>query len=144
MVTGNCAMASMVSIQSETKRQLVKFILVGCLNTLFGFTVYSFFIFLGCTYPVAALLSTCFGIIFNFKTLGTFVFNHKNNYAIFRFIFVYIFLYGFNLSLIRVFQLCSLNLYYSGLLAILLTAIFAFFLNKYAVFRSTNIKEQAI
>ena len=61
------------------KKQIVNFIIVGIFNTLFGYAAYALFIFFGFNYIVAVLLATILGILFNFKTIGKFVFKSSGN-----------------------------------------------------------------
>ncbi len=46
----------------QTREQFTRFILVGGINTAFGYFVYSFSIFMGCSYCLATFFSTCLGI----------------------------------------------------------------------------------
>ena len=64
----------------------VKFVLVGILNTAFGYLVFALLLFLGLHYTLAVILSTIAGVLFNFKTTGTLVFKNHNNKLIFKFV----------------------------------------------------------
>jgi len=118
-----------------TKQQVFIFILVGIINTLFGYSCYALFLFLGMTYPLALLCSTILGVLFNFKTTGKFVFKNSDNLLFFKFVSVYIALYFFNMSLISLFRLFSPNLYLAGFIAIFPSAVLGFLLNKTLVFK---------
>ena len=119
----------------KTQQQLAKFILVGGLNTLFGYSCYALFVFLGMSYPVALLLSNCSGVLFNFKTTGKIVFASVNNDCFVKFVAVYLGIYLFNMALIKFMELFTSNLYLAGFIAMIPAAIIAFVLNKYVVFR---------
>ena len=119
----------------KTQRQLVKFILVGGLNSLFGYSCYALFVFMGLPYPVALLLATCIGVLFNFKTTGTIVFANANNDYFLKFVIVYGFIYLFNMTFIKFMELFTSNLYLAGFVAMIPIAILGFILNKYIVFR---------
>ena len=119
----------------KTQEQLVKFILIGGLNTLFGYSCFALFVFLGVSYPLALLLSTSFGVLFNFKTTGKFVFSCANNDYFFKFVAVYGCIYFLNMALIQCMALFTNNLYLAGFVAMIPAAIVAFFLNKYVVFQ---------
>ena len=119
----------------KTQRQLVKFILVGGLNSLFGYSCYALFVFMGLPYPVALLLATCIGVLFNFKTTGTIVFANANNDYFLKFVIVYGFIYLFNMTFIKFMELFTSNLYLAGFVAMIPAAILGFILNKYIVFR---------
>ena len=77
------------------KTKLFKFLIVGSLNTLFGYSLYALFIFCGLHYSLGVLLSTSIGILFNFKTIDKFVFESSDNKLIHKFIAVYIFITHF-------------------------------------------------
>ena len=56
------------------KRKFVRFLLVGVLNTLFGYFSFATLIIIGLDYKLAALLATIIGVLFNFQTTGRLVF----------------------------------------------------------------------
>jgi len=116
--------------------QLIRFVLVSGVNTLVGYSLYAIFIFIGMAYPVALLFATVFGVLFNFKTTGKFVFNNTNNKLLFKFVFVYCFIYCFQILIIRLMQSETSNLYIAGFITMIPSAIFAFVLNKFIVFRN--------
>ena len=51
---------------SGEKKQFFSFLIIGGLNTLFGYGIFTFFIFINFHYTVAMMFSTIIGIIFNF------------------------------------------------------------------------------
>lgn len=126
----------------STKRQFLLFLVIGAMNTLFGYSCFAFFIFLGFHYAIASCLAYCFGIIFNFHTLGKIVFKNFNLKLIFKFVGVYIFLYCLNVTIIKSLQVFSSNYYLTGFLAVMPVAMVAFLLNKYVVFRDKNETNQ--
>ncbi len=117
------------------KHQAIIFILVGGLNTLFGYSLYAFFIYIGLRYPLAILFSTLLGILFNYRSIGKFVFNYSNHDLFFKFIGVYLIIYLFNLFLIQIVHSLVVNLYFAGFIALPPSATLAFILNKHFVFR---------
>ncbi len=91
---------------------------------------------------MASALSYCFGILFNFHTIGRVVFNNKDYKLLFKFVTVYFLLYCFNVLIIKSFQVFSSNYYLIGLLAVPPVAMVAFILNKYVVFREKHEANQ--
>src|ERR1700681_3661511 len=79
----------------------IKFIFVGVLNTLFGYLTFSLLIFLGLHYYLAFFLATCVGILFNFKTFGTLVFNNSEKKLLVKFIAVYLVVYLINIAILK-------------------------------------------
>jgi putative flippase GtrA len=122
-------------VKKAFKNQFFRFILVSGINTMFGFMVFSFFIFLGFYYPVAVLFSTILGILFNFQTVGRFVFFSKNSMLIFRFMTVYAITYLLSTAGIGALIRLHMGAYTSGAIFILPIGIISFFLNKKIVFR---------
>jgi len=115
--------------------QLISFILVGIINTMFYYIVYSGFIFFGLDYKLSVLFATIIGVLFSFNTFGKYVFNNSDKKLIFRFISVYVLLYFLNISFIALFNIFLKNYYVSGFIATILCAIISFVLNKYFVFK---------
>lgn len=111
------------------------FLLVGMINTIFGYGLFSLFIYLGIRYQLAVLFSTILGILFNFKTTGRIVFKSHNNKLIFRFFAVYGILYLINLLLIKLIYLVYPDYYIAGAIAIVILPFLGFHLNKFLVFR---------
>jgi putative flippase GtrA len=122
----------------SSKQQIFIYILVGILNTIFGYCCYAGFLFLGLPYPLALLCSSILGVLFNFKTTGKIVFKNSNNFLIFKFISVYIFLYFFNITLISLLKFIAADLYIAGLIVIFPSAILGFILNKQLVFKTAK------
>lgn len=115
-------------------RRLLKFLLVGALNTVFGYSLFAFFIFLGVHYSLAVLLSTILGILFNFKTIGRLVFGSRNNRLIFRFVATYGVTYLLNVATLKVLDSFRVNMYIAGLLLLVPLALVSFVLQKKYVF----------
>ena len=55
------------------KHKFARFLLVGVLNTLFGYFLYGTLILIGLDYKYAVLLATILGDLFNFQTTGRLV-----------------------------------------------------------------------
>ncbi len=118
----------------EIKRQFILFLFVGGINTLFGYGVYALFIYLGVNYFFSSLISLFCGVVFNFLTIGKFVFGKLNFKRIYVFICFYIFLYVLYIAFIKIFSLWQINLYICGMLAAVFLSIISFVANKYLVF----------
>lgn len=123
---------------STTKKQALVFLFVGGLNTLFGYSLYALLIYFGVYYPLAVLLATCLGVLFNFFTTGKIVFKNSNNRLLIKFIGVYAFLYVLNVIIINVLHALSDNLYLAGFIATFPLAVIAFVLNKFLVFKGSH------
>lgn len=119
----------------KTNWLFVKFILVGVLNTAFGYFIFALLLFLGLHYTLAVILSTVAGVLFNFKTTGMLVFKNNNNKLIFKFVAVYAITATLGIIILRLAELAHINLYIAGLFSTGLCAIISFLLNKNWVFK---------
>jgi putative flippase GtrA len=116
------------------QRRFVRFLLVGGLNTLFGYSVYALLIFLHVHYALAALGGQVLGVLFNFKTIGLLVFDRRGNRRFLRFVSVYLLTYLLTALLLKIFHAFDVNLYLAGALLILPMAVLSYFLNRNFVF----------
>ncbi len=114
--------------------QILKFIIVGLINTLVGYSLYALFIYCGLSYAYALAIATILGVLFNFQTIGKLVFGSNNNALLIKFIVVYIIVFGTNLLLINCMLRVGLSAYSSGAVALIPSAAISFVLNKYFVF----------
>lgn len=117
------------------KKQIISFILIGIVNTIFGYTVYAIFLSIGFNYILSTLLATLLGILFNFKTIGKYVFDSHNNRLIFKFFSVYVIIYFVNILIIKTLKTYGYNDYIAGAFALPVSALLSFILNKYYVFK---------
>lgn len=118
------------------KKEFVRFIFVGILNTIVGYLLYAFFLYLGFDYKIAALLATILGVLFNFQTIGRLVFKQHDNTLILRFISVYVIVYFIGIALIKLGKICGLDDYTAGFVALFPNAALSFLLNKFYVYRT--------
>lgn len=113
-----------------------RYLVVGLLNTLFGYGVFAFLVYIGLVYPLALFFATILGILFNFKSIGSFVFDSHDNRLILRFIIVYFIIYMLNLIGLKLFSIAGINVYYAGAILLPVMAIIGFIINKRFVFNN--------
>lgn len=77
------------TFNSTLKAQIVRFVLVGVLNTTVGYLTYLALLSLGLHYILSAGLGTLIGVIFNFFTAGTLVFHNLHIRLFTRFVVSY-------------------------------------------------------
>ncbi len=121
--------------RDQINRRFGVYILVGILNTIFGYSAFALFIFLQLHYALAVFLATLLGIMFNFKTIGTLVFKNNNNKLFAKFIGVYVVTYFLNVLSLSLFNKFNFNLYLAGLILIIPMAFVSFILNNAFVFK---------
>lgn len=111
------------------------FLLVGGINTLFGYGVFALFIFFDIHYIIATLISTVIGILFNFKSTGRIVFKNKNNGLIFRFFTVYAITFILNVLFLKFALYSNLNIYIASFVITIPVAFVSYILQSNFVFR---------
>ena len=112
----------------------IRFLLVGIINTIFGYAVFAFFTHLGLHYSIAIIFSTLAGVLFNFKTIGVLVFKSSDNKLIFRFLLVYLVIYFINLLGLKLLGYYTSNHYIGQAILAPLLALTSYILNKKFVF----------
>lgn len=125
---------------SSTPR-LIRFFLVGGLNTLFGYGAFASLLFIGFHYAWAALLGTVAGVIFNFFTTGRLVFDRSTSGGLIRFVAVYALVYLLNVAALWAFERLGINPYVSGLILIVPMACLSYLLMRRFVFRGARVAD---
>jgi putative flippase GtrA len=116
---------------------LIRFLAVGGLNTLFGYCLFAFLIWVGLSPQVALILGTIIGPMFNFVTYGKLAFgqalSHRN---LPRFIAVYVIFYLINAGQLHVFvDRLHFSAYITQLIATPILSLGMFFSLRFFVFR---------
>ena len=114
--------------------RFIRFLLVGALNTAFGYTLFALFLFVGIHYAVALFLSTVTGILFNFRTTGRLVFGNRDDSRIVRFFGAYAVTYVLGVAGLRIAKAIGIDLYLAGAALTLGLAVVSFLLNRRFVF----------
>jgi len=116
--------------------QVLRFILVGVLNTAFGYGLYVLLIWIGIHYTLAVFLSTVMGVLFNYFTSSYLTFRKNISFSILpRFIFSYIFVYLINITIVKIVLCLGINAYAAGFIAIFPVVVITFYLQKKWVFQ---------
>lgn len=112
----------------------IRYLLVGGLNTAFGYSVFALLVFVGLHYSIALFFATAAGVFFNFKTFGSLVFGQSDCRLIWRFLAVYGFLYAVNVFLVLLLLPLLHNVYAANALATIFNATLGFYLNRRYVY----------
>jgi len=115
--------------------RLIRFVLVGGVNTLLGFCLYAIFLFFGLNYNLANFLALAVSVIFGFFAQRTFVFGSRNRFLFLRFVLAWIAMYFINVAAIGQLILYGFDAYASGAIIVIPGAILSYFLQKFYVFR---------
>jgi putative flippase GtrA len=117
-------------------RQFLRFLVVGAVNTAFGYGVFALLTWLGLPYPAAIGLATVAGVAFNFQSTGRLVFGGAPRSRLVRFVAVYAVVYLLNLLAVAGLLRLGLNVYTANALAVLPLALIAYMLQRTFVFTS--------
>jgi putative flippase GtrA len=115
-------------------RRFLLYLVIGGVNTLVGYCLYSCLIFVGLHYAAATVLATIFSVLFNFKSTGRVVFGSDNSRLLLRFVAVYTIVCLFNVFALRLYGFFDDNMYLAGVLVLFPSALFSFLLLKNFVF----------
>src|SRR4051812_1767133 len=73
----------------QVSAQLLRFVCVGAVNAFVSFTIFAVLIVVGLSNSLALLAATILGVLFNFQTIGRYVFRRRDARLIGRFFAVY-------------------------------------------------------
>ena len=119
----------------KTARQFARFLVVGAVNTLFGYSVFAGLVLAGMAPMPALVLTYVVGIAFNYFTTGRYVFGHAGSGALLRFIAAYGVIYLFNVAIYRGVAGLGAGPLLAQALCLPVVAVFSFVLFKFRVFR---------
>ena len=114
--------------------QLLRFLVVGGLNTVFGYSLFPPFPSFAIPSPAAIGLATVGGVLFNFQSIGRLVFNGAPRSRFWRFVGVYIVIYLLNLGGVRLLLGLWPNVYIANAITLVPLSVIAFILNRRFVF----------
>lgn len=114
--------------------QLVRFLLVGALNTIVGYALFAIFVWAGLSFPVAIGLATIAGVAFNFQSTGRLVFGGAPLSQLGRFVAVYGVVYAINVGSVAVLLRAGFNVYLANAMVLVPLALLAFALQRRFVF----------
>lgn len=115
--------------------QIVRFIVVGTVNTMFSYLIYAAVIFAGFGYQLANLIALMLGILFSFKTQGNLVFYNSDNRLLGRFVLSWAVIYICTITLIGRIVALGFDAYSAGALALPFSVVLSYLAQKYFVFR---------
>ena len=123
--------------------KVMRFLLVGGLNTAVAYAAYALFLFTGLTYASANFLALIVGIVIGFKTQGILVFRNSDNRLFVRFVAFWAVMYLLNIGLIAQLMSLGLNAYAAGAVAFPLIAPLSFVVQNSFVFRRARNGSEA-
>jgi len=85
-------------ISNREIARIIRFLVVGLINTGFGLGVYWLLLYWDFSYQLATAISLIFGVVFSFKNHSSFVFKAPGRFV--RYIFVWGLIYIINITFI--------------------------------------------
>jgi putative flippase GtrA len=119
---------------SPGQRQFAKFVMVGVLNTAFGYGVFSLLVLLKVDAGISLFASTIMGILFNYMTTGRLVFLARGLGRLPYFVAVYGLTFLFNLWSLKLLLSHGVKPLLAQALLLPVMVVTSFTLNKLLVF----------
>jgi putative flippase GtrA len=116
-------------------RRFARFLVVGVINTLFGYGVFAALVLARLDSAAALALATVAGVIFNYFTTGKLVFANQGGAMLPRFILAYCLSYGANLAMLKGLERLGVDTLVAQALCLPPTVILSFALLRWFVFR---------
>ncbi|WP_428333987.1 GtrA family protein [Novosphingobium sp.] len=114
-------------------RRFALFLLIGAVNTGFGYAAFALFLWTGFGRDTAVVLGTIAGVIFNFRTIGS-VFAARGLARLPHFVATYGVLLAANIALLRIVTATGVGAYLAEALVVLAIAPVSFFIMRRFVF----------
>jgi putative flippase GtrA len=124
----------MRDLRSLADPRFIRFLLVGGLNTAFGYGVFALLYLVGLHYAVAGFFSTVLGVLFNFFSTGRLVFGNREVALLPRYVLVYATTYVLGTLLLRVAELLKIPILAASAVLLLPMSVVAFLLQRRLVF----------
>lgn len=112
-----------------------RFLAVGALNTLFGYGVFYLILTVTSRPLFSLVVSTVIGVLFNFRSMGSLVFNSSDGRLIFRFLSVYGLLFILNAIALDILRRQGIEPARAQIVLIAPLALLSYWLNSGFVFQ---------
>ncbi|WGS19151.1 MULTISPECIES: GtrA family protein [unclassified Bradyrhizobium] len=122
------------SDSEHTLINFVKFVLVGIVNTAFGYALFALFYLLLGSHQLAITLATPCGAVFNFHSTGRLVFRNRRLSALLPFVAGCAAVWLVNILLLHELTALAISPLAGQLLALPLLALLSYVVNRYLVF----------
>ena len=118
--------------------RFAKFLVVGVLNTAFGYTVFAAVWLMTQEIFTAIFIANVVGATFNYFTVGRLVFANRGFKALLPFLFGYLLILGLNLGLAETLTRMGFGALIAQLLAVPIMILFSFAYNSAVTFRGSG------
>jgi putative flippase GtrA len=118
--------------------RFIRFLVVGGLNTAFGYAVFTAIFLLTSERNLAVIIGNVVGAAFNYFTTGRLVFANKGLRAFLPFVLGYVLVLVVNLALVNLFVSFGLTTLIAGLVALPFCVLVSYAYNSLVVFRTVR------
>lgn len=118
--------------------QLLRYYQAGIVNTIFGYSLYAAFIFVGANMYLAQIASHILGAAFNYFTYSRYTFSDKST-SKWKFAASYVLNYLLGLGFLWLFSRFTSSAYLAGLLVVVVVSVINFVVLKKLVFTKAEI-----
>ncbi len=128
-------------IKKLFKKQQIRFLFVGGLNTIVGYGSYTILLLLGINYLIANTVSTIVGVIHSYMWNRKFTFesNKKIGKELIKFVLVYVISYLIGMLNISILvSKVGINEYMAGAFNLVITTLISWFGHKYFSFKEVK------
>lgn len=115
-------------------KKFTKYISVGSLCSIFDYSTYSLFLFLGFNFKLAILFSETIGVFVNYHSQGKIVFKESGKKILLKYAAVYFLSFLINVSFLQILNYFNANMFLAEASIIPCLAVFSFLLNNKFVF----------
>lgn len=118
--------------------RVLRFLVVGLINTLVGYSIYAALLFVRTPYLLALILSTIAGVIFNYFSTGRLVFRSQAGWAgFFKFVAAYGVVYLANATVLTaLIRLAGVNAYIAQIVCLPASVLLSWSLMNRWVFKN--------
>ena len=120
----------------EEARRFIRFLLVGVLNTVIGYSIFAALTLIGFGIVPATIGATVIGALFNFRSIGSLVFGSSSAKLLPRFLAVYVLQCLANVGALRLFQEAGVQLLIAEAIILPFLAVAGFLLMRHWVFHT--------
>jgi len=124
------------------RREFLRYLAVGALNTCFSYSIYALLLWLGLAYFVANMIALVCGIVFSFQMQGRYVFDNTSRRLFPKYMVLWVLIYFCNIALIKLLLVCGFNAYGAGALALPPIVLLSYVLQKYLIFNVNRRPDQ--
>lgn len=117
------------------RHRWLRFLLVGGMNTAFGYGIYALLLFAGLNYALANLLALWLGLVFSFRTHSGLVFRQRQWRRFFRYLLSWCAIYLLNIGIIALLLQRGISAYVAGIITIAPAAVLSYLAQRHFVFR---------